>query len=140
MSSREREFVSKHRDSLRTARECCDALKMNAVEPAPRGALYLKLARANKELEGTCRQMFHWRGDDTRWLRLAALYVKSQKIAARLLATEKWPLFAELALIYERGLRDLDDLAERPTGRSLSSLILPGDISPWYEPPKRGIQ
>lgn len=130
---REHEFVAKHRDALKLARECCEKLKMNAVEARPRGRLYADLVKANKELDGTCRQLFHWRGDDARWLQLGSIYAKASKVAARLMLREKWALFADLAGLYELGLRRVDDLAGRPTGRAGGKLILPGDISPWFE-------
>jgi len=132
--SREPEFITKHLDALRVAEECCETLKMNAVEPAPRGAVYAKLVQANKELEGTCRQMFHWRGDDARWLRLGSLYAKALKVMARLYLGERWEEFGDLAYIYRIGFRRLMNLAERPTGRGIEKFILPGDISPWFEP------
>ena len=138
--NREAEFLSKHKDALKKARECCERLKLNADHDtaAPRGALYLDLAFANKELEGTCRQMFHWRGDDARWLRLGAVYANAAKLAAKYLRMERWRAFGELAKVYELGLRRVDDLGDRPNGR-LGKLILPGDISPWFVPPKDAV-
>ena len=138
--NREPEFLAKHKDALKKAHECCEQLKLNADHDrvAPRGALYLDLVFANRELEGTCRQMFHWRGDDARWLRLGAIYANAAKLAAKYLRLEDWKRFGELAGLYELGLRRIDDLGDRPNGR-LGKLILPGDISSWFEPPKSGI-
>jgi hypothetical protein len=130
----EAEILSQHQAQLRIAYEACHALKMNAVESMPRGFRYQQLLDANKKLEGTCRQMFHWRGDNAHWVRLAAIYAQASKLAARLLLREKWTGFAELAKVYELGVRRVDDLASRPTGRSLDKLILPGRIDGWYDP------
>ena len=132
--SREPEFLSKHLDALRVAEECCQTLKMNAVEPNPRGATYAKLVQATKELEGTCRQMFHWRGDDAEWLRLGSLYARALKVMAWLYISESWEKFGTLADLYTMGILRMRDLAERPTGRGIEKFILPGDISPWFDP------
>jgi hypothetical protein len=134
--SREPEFIAKHKEALAQAYEACQALKMNAVDPAPRGWHYQRLVAANKELDGTCRQLFHWRGDDARWLKLGAIYTRASKVAARCLMLEKWAEFHQLAALYELGARRLMEMAERPTGRSIDKLVLPGDISPWFEASK----
>lgn len=129
----EHEILSQHSDQLRIAYERCHTLKMNAVEAMPRGVAYADLKSAIRKLEGTCRQMFHWRGDDARWLRLAAMYARSEKLARRLLITEDWHAYGTMAELFEMGLRNFADLAERPTGRSIGKLILPGAIDRWYE-------
>ena len=136
---REPEFISKHKEALREAREACLALARTTVESGPRGTYSLKLAVANKALEGTCRQMHHWRGDDAEWLRMGALYANAQKVALNLRLKQKWADFAKLATLYEKGQRMLDDLATRPTGRSIEKFIDPGDISPWFKPPSRWV-
>lgn len=128
----EAEILAQHRDQLKIAGERCVYLQRNMVEVMPRGVAYADLRDAIRKLEGTSRQMFHWRGDDARWVRLAAMYARAEKLAARLLISENWAGFGDLAELFEKGRRYCLDLAERPTGRSLDKLILPGDISPWY--------
>lgn len=143
----EHEIIEQHRASLREARECCLKLRKNAVEPSPRGAVYMDLKAALKRLEGTCRQMGHMRGD-ARWFRLATVYAgREQTIAASRTGTEarqfasaevlarryflcgEWLAFGGLAQLFALGLRRLDELAERKTERA-GTLILP----PWMTP------
>lgn len=136
----ESEILSQHRGQLRIAFEACERLKMNAVEPRPRGHDYRQLKDATAKLEGTCRQMFHWRGDEAEWLRLGAIYARAAKTAHRLFLAESWALFGSLAELFQAGMRRVDDLAERPTGRSIDKMIAPGDISPWFEAPRLKLQ
>jgi hypothetical protein len=132
----EPELLSQHRAQLRIGLEACQKLKMNAVEPSPRGQAYADLVDALKKLEGTCRQMFHWRGDDARWIKLGAVYARALPLVQRLRLMEKWAAFGSLEDLFELGLRRVTDLAERPTGRSQGKLILPGDIHGWFEASK----
>jgi hypothetical protein len=69
------------------------------------GEIFRKLAEANKEAEGCCRQAAHWRGD-TRYLALAALY----------------------AQIHQKAL----ELQTRKTGKP-GTLILPEWAKEWRE-------
>lgn len=130
----EAEILSQHVDQLKIAKECCDRLKMNAVEISPRGFVYMQLIGANKKLDGTCRQLFHWRGDDARWIKLGSVYVRAMKVAARLMLKEQWAAFGALAQLYELGQRRVDELGTRPTGRSIDKFIVPGPIDTWFEP------
>jgi hypothetical protein len=137
LSDREPEFVSKHKEALREAREACLKLARTVVEPGPRGTYSLQLAKANKALTGTCRQMFHWRGDDATWLKWGAIYGNADKTAQMLRMKNRWGEFAQLAELYVRGQKVIDDLATRPTGRGIEKFIDPGDISPWFGKPSR---
>ena len=136
---REPEFIAKHKESLREAREACLKLARTVVEPGPRGTYSLVLAKANRALEGTCRQLHHWRGDDSAWLRMGALYSRAEKLAQQMRMSGNWAGFAELAKLYEKGMRNIEDLATRPTGRSIEKFIDPGDISEWFKLPSRWV-
>lgn len=47
------------------------------------GEILRKLAEANKQAEGCCRQMAHWRGD-TRWLKVGEIYAGMTRKASAL--------------------------------------------------------
>ncbi len=140
----EAEIISQHQASLRQARERCLILQKNQVEPRPSFAHHIALLGACKRLEGTCRQMGHMRGD-ARWFRLATLYMgneatlpasrtgveaRTQRSAGdmvnRLYNSRNWAGFGQLAELFERGMRQVDELATRQTERK-GTLILP----PW---------
>ena len=121
----EHEIITQHQSSLRQARELCVQLQRNAVETSPRGLRYIELTETCKRLEGSARQAAHWRGD-ARWLRLGIFYSQVQKRVRKSFVDQRWMDFGQFALIFEKGLRTLDDLATRKTERK-GTLILP----PW---------
>lgn len=129
----EAEILSRHLDDLNIARVACQKLRRNEIEAVPRGQPYMDLRDAMKRLENSCRQMFHWRGDDARWLRLGAVYARAQRSAQQHLWREQWAAFGEMQKLFELGLRRIDELGTRPTGRSIDKLILPGAIDRWFE-------
>ena len=128
--SRETEFLTRHKDDLKRGAELCRLLQKNAIEPAPRERHYLELRLICRRLEGTSRQMAHERGDDFRWLSLGNHYVEVGKMILRLRRTGKWMAFADLAKVFEVGLRRIDMLATQATGLTSISgtqpfLVLP---------------
>jgi hypothetical protein len=119
----EHEIITQHQSSLRQARELCLTLQRNEIETRPRGLNYVELRAACERLEGSARQAAHWRGD-TRWLRLGIYYSQVQKRIRKSFVQQRWMDFGKFALIFEKGLRTLDDLATRKTERP-GTLILP---------------
>lgn len=119
----EPEILSQHQASLRQARERCLALHKQLVETSPRGRHHIQLREACKRLEGTCRQMGHYRGD-FRWFSLGGVYAKAWKKADEMFVGNRWAGFGELAKLFEQGIRKADDLATRRTEKK-GTLILP---------------
>jgi hypothetical protein len=120
----QREILTKHEQCLREAKEACVQLAKNA-DPEylfPRGHLYGNLKRALTQLEGTCRQMAAFR-DDTRWLQLGFVYARAIRQVQVKFNDQKWLYFRELIALFENGLKRMDDLANRKTGKS--GIIMP---------------
>lgn len=120
----EGEILSRHKAALGEAREACQFLARNA-DPmliAPRSHHYRTLRAALNALEGSSRQMAHWR-EDARWLKLGIHYAKAMRIAQRLFANMNWLEFQRLGIMFENGSRHLDELAQRRTGHV--GMILP---------------
>lgn len=120
----EQEILSRHAQSLREARECCQQLAKN-MDPmylAPRGRLYRNLRKAVDELEGSCRQMCHWRAD-SRWLPLGIYYAKVNRTIQQLFKHRNWHGFRDITPIFENGLVKLEQLRTAKAGRS--GVILP---------------
>lgn len=89
---------------------------------APRGHHYRMLREALRALEGSSRQMAHWR-EDARWLKLGIHYAKAQRVAHQLFLHMNWLGFQNFAVMFENGTQHLDDLATRKTGQM--GMILP---------------
>ncbi len=130
----EREILDRHRQSLFEARDHCLWLATQQRDDfaAPRGARYTKLRKNLKELEGSARQMAHFRGD-ARWIRLGTVYAKAMPIAQRNYIAQKWKTFGELVQIFEKGIRSCDEIANKKTG--VSGLILPNRPADWLVMP-----
>lgn len=120
----EREILDRHIQSLGEADRACERLARNADSNylSPRGKDYGDLKRALTLMEGTCRQMAHYRGD-TRWLKLGVVYAKAMRGSQAKFVGQRWAWYGELRALFRLGHVRLAELAEQKTGRS--GLILP---------------
>lgn len=135
----EQEILDRHMQSLNEAIQVCGWLSSNADpdRAAPRGRHYSKLKQALKELEGSARQMSHFRAD-TRWLKLGMIYAKAMRFAQRKFVAQKWLAFQELSKLFELGKVRMDELATVKTGRKLGALLPKRTdwlIMPEHNPP-----
>ncbi len=126
----EQEILDRHKQSLQEAFDAAQwlATQQRADNAAPRGRRYAALRRALDELEGSCRQMAHWRGD-ARWLKLGTIYTRAMQLAQRKYIGQRWVDFGTMSQIFAKGLRSMDELATRPTGKS--GIILPTMGTDW---------
>lgn len=120
----EAEIIDRHIQSLGEARSACIELGRNADPDyiAVRGPHYKKLKEALDLLEGSARQMCAWRSD-TRWLPLGIHYAKVMRSVQKWFVKQQWAKFRLLAPMFENGLRQMQDLKDRKTGRRGSILI-----------------
>lgn len=126
----EAEILSKHQQSLKEARHHCAELA-RCADPmiiAPRGWRYTKLRTALQELEGTCRQMAHWR-EDARWLKLGIVYAKAMRTVQARFTLHDWQAFGKLVALFDKGLVSMEGLRDSRTGRS--GMILPSQPTDW---------
>jgi hypothetical protein len=141
----ETEILDRHRQALGEAHRACQALGRNADPTyiAPRGAHYTRLKEAVERLEGSARQMAHWR-EDARWLRLGIFYGGPVlRMAQKKYVGQRWNDFNKMREIFDRGLREFEELATRKVAkagpilpsRPLDWLILPDHRVPQ---PNRG--
>jgi len=132
----EREILDRHLQSLGIARGCCQRLGRQADpdKAAPRGPDYTLLKEQLDLLEGSCRQIAHYRGD-ARWLRLGILYAKTRRSAQAAFIGMRWKWFGELAALFEQGLVNMIELRDGKTGRPSSSPILPRNPSAFLHLP-----
>lgn len=126
----EQEILDRHQQSLKEARDHCLWLssQQDQCNAAPRGGRYVRLRRALNELEGSARQMAHWRGD-ARWIKLGTMYARAMQIAQVKYIGQNWKAFGQMVGLFDRGLRTLDELATRKTGTL--GPILPSRPSDW---------
>lgn len=132
----QQEVLSKHEQCLKEGGEACAQLAKNA-DPTyihPRGHLYGNLKRALTQLEGTCRQMSMFR-DDARWTKLGFVYARAIRMIQPKFVAQDWLFFGKLKPLFEDGLKRMDDLANRKTGRS--GIILPTDYSFLHLPDQK---
>jgi hypothetical protein len=134
----EQEITSRHMQSLKEARDCCDWLgkQLDPALAAPRGRRYAQLRKALTELEGSARQMAHWR-QDARWLKLGIHYAKVMRVAQAKYVGQRWGAFKAMVQIFDAGLRSLDDLQTRKTGTL--GAILPARPSDWLVLPNHRV-
>jgi hypothetical protein len=121
----EAEIVSRHKQALGEAHSACQELGRNAdpLYLAPRGKHYIALRQAIEHLEGSARQMAHFRGD-ARWTKLGFLYARLLQSIQPLYVRTRWAEFGKMAAFFgPDGQRRLDELQTRKTGKS--GLILP---------------
>lgn len=140
----ENEILSRHSQALGDARDSCQQLGRNADPEylAPRGHHYAELKRSLMALEGSCRQMAHYRSD-ARWLRLGIVYGRAMRGAQAKFVGQRWSWFKALMPLFENGMRSMTDLREMKTGRLTTSPILPTNPSKWlvladHKPAMRG--
>lgn len=107
----ENELIDRHRQSLIDAHSACQVLGRNADTDIlmPRGKHYLKLKQSLELLEGSARQMAHFR-EDARWLKLGILYAKATRVAQKHYVQLNWKAFTMMMTIFEQGHRHLNDL------------------------------
>lgn len=135
----EAECLSKHRSALGEAHRACQLLGQNAGEGVlkPRGHDFHMLKTALDELEGSARQIAHFR-TDARWLRLGILYAKTLKQCQARFVGQRWKFFHDLMPLFVDGAARLEQLQAR-TG--VLGPILPQRASEWlimpdYKPPR----
>jgi hypothetical protein len=142
----EREILDRHAQALGDADQACQRLGKNADPTylAPRGHDYGNLKRALKALEGSARQMAHFRAD-TRWVKLGIVYARAQTQCQHKFAGQRWAYFNALRALFAMGHRRLEALRDNKTGargpilptQPTSWLILPDYRAP-QAPPWRG--
>lgn len=130
MATTEQDIIDRHMQALGEAQRACQRLGRNADPDflAPRGHDYGNLKRALQALEGTARQMCHWR-QDTRWLKLGILYAKAMRLAQVKFVGQRWAAFNEMTKLFDRGLREMEELKTRRTGQI--GPVLPSRPTDW---------
>mgnify|MGYP001579444676 CR=1 FL=1 len=126
----EREILDRYVQALGEAKAACQYLGLNADPQylAPRGAHYGNLRVALQALEGSCRQMAHFRAD-ARWIKLGFFYAGViRKMQVRFIG-QRWLWFKELIALFETGQRRMEALRDRRTGRT--GAILPTQPTDW---------
>lgn len=126
----ESEILSRHTQALQDARILCNRLCRNADPEylAPRGHLYSDLKVNLNALEGTARQMAHYRAD-ARWLKLGIFYAKIIRGAQAAFVGQRWRWFGDLIKVLDYCAYSHDELCNRKTGRLSSSPIIPANPS-----------
>lgn len=126
----ENEILDRHIQSLKEALDHSTWLggQQDECMAAPRGGHYVRLRRALSELEGSARQMAHFRAD-ARWVRLGTVYAKAMRVAQAKYIGQNWKAFWMMRQIFENGLRTCDELAHRKT--ETRGPILPSNPSDW---------
>ena len=126
----EAEIVDRHRQALGEARTACQMLARQADpdQIAPRGRHYRMLKDSLKALEGSCRQLAHYRAD-ARWLKLGIVYAKAMRTVQRAFVGQRWADFGSMTSLFEMGLRNMVDLKDQRTGKR--GAILPSRPSDW---------
>jgi hypothetical protein len=137
----ETEIFAKYVQSLKEARDQCVWLNTQQDPDliGPRGWRYGKLRTALNELEGCCRQIAHFRSD-TRWVRLGVVYARAMRTVQAKYIGQDWAAFGKLTELFDRGLRDMEELRNRRVGRR--GAILPTQPTDWlvlpdWKPPQR---
>lgn len=126
----ELEILARHSDALGDADRACQHLGRNADPTylAPRGHDYGNLKRALKALEGSARQMAHFRAD-TRWVKLGIVYARAQTQCQHKFVGQRWAYFNELRKLFELGQRRMAALRDSKTGTR--GPILPTKDTSW---------
>lgn len=130
----EMECLSKHKEALGEAHRACQHLGRNAGEGVlkPRGHDFHMLKTALKELEGSARQVAHYRAD-ARWLRLGILYARVAMKCQVWFVGQRWKNFHDLMPLFINGQGQLEQLQGK-TGTL--GPILPQRASDWlWMPP-----
>lgn len=139
----ENEIIARHIQSLGEAHAACQELGRNAADDylAPRGKHYAALKDALNKLEGSARQMAHFRGD-ARWLKLGMIYARLMRMCQAKYIGQSWNAFNEMLEFFgPLGRRRLEDLRDRKTGKSGLILPTPGNmdwvVMPDHKVPRR---
>ena len=113
----ENEILDRHMQALGEADGACQRLKRNADEEylALRSPDYMRLQDSLKLLEGTCRQMAHWRAD-ARWIKLGFVYARAMRASSQRFGRSDWLWFGELRALFLMGHRRLGALKDNRTG------------------------
>lgn len=129
----EHEILLRHKDALGLAHTACQRLGQNARDDylAPRGTDYGNLKEALELLEGSARQMAHFRAD-ARWLKLGILYAKAMRLAQVKFIGQKWNAFNQMLPLFVTGKKHLEDLQMKTGTRGP---ILPSRPSDWLVMP-----
>jgi hypothetical protein len=132
----EREILDRHLQALGMARGACQRLGRQAdpEKAAPRGPDYSLLKEQLDLIEGTCRQLAHYRGD-ARWLRLGMLYARTRRSAQYAFIGMNWLWFNDLQSLFSQGIVNMIELRDGKTGRASSSPILPKNPSAFLVTP-----
>lgn len=114
----EREIIDRHCQALGEAHRACQELGRNADPDhiALKGGHYVALKAALDMLEGSARQMAHYRSD-ARWLKLGIHYAKVMRAVQVKFVGQRWAFFNQLMQLFTEGRRHMDDLATVKTGR-----------------------
>lgn len=133
----ENEILDAHAQALKEARDICLKLARNADPEliAPRGALYGQLRDALGRIEGSARQMCHWR-EDARWIKAGIFWAKTRRVCQVLFVGQRWADFQGIAKVCERGLVSRDELRDTRTG--VRGPVLPKRPSSWLIMPDMG--
>jgi hypothetical protein len=128
----EAEILSLLYETFRRSAELCDAL---AVKPA-RGPIYRELVSHLGTAENCCRQISYYR-QDARWLTIGGLMQEAHKRAGGWLRDRTMPrtansnlahpLFVKLAENLRHGMKRVQELQHRPTGKV--GMILPEPLA-----------
>ena len=126
----ESEILARHMQALSEARIACERLGRNADPEylAPRGHDYGNLRRALQALEGSARQMAHFRAD-TRWVKLGILYARALRSAQVKFVGQRWVWFKELITLIDLGQRNMQALRDSKVGQC--GPILPTKPTDW---------
>ena len=124
------EILDRHAQALGEAHQACQRLGRNADPEylAPRSRDYGNLKRALQALEGSARQMGHFRADG-RWFRLGIVYAKAMRVAQAKFVGQRWAAFNEMMKLFDIGFHHLDELKNGRTGAT--GPILPKRASEW---------
>lgn len=126
----ERDITDRHTQALGEAWRAAQALGRNADPSymAPRGGYYWDLRGALLNLEGSSRQMAHFRAD-ARWVKLGIFYARILRQGQVKFVGQKWAWFAALKQVFELGERSMRDLETRKTGAR--GPVLPTQPTDW---------
>lgn len=116
----EAEILNRHDQALGEAHRACQHLGRHADKDfvGLRGGDYVALKAALEVLEGSARQLAHYRSD-ARWLRLGTVYAKLLRASHTSFLLERWKDFTAMMGMFDRGRQSLDELANRRTGRTM---------------------
>ena len=136
MALTEADIISRHIYALKDAHEACRRLGLNADPDhlERRGRWYTELKAAAEILEGSCRQLAHWRSD-ARWLKLGIIYGRIARDMQPKYVGQRWAWFNKLLPLFAHGMASMQQLKDMRTGMPSSTPILPNRASEWLSLP-----